>query len=152
MSSGDQISTLSAFWVSYTRTISWRPSWSTSTMLGVDRTSRVSPMLTCHAIFASSPATRLRYVSVVSLWTSTANKSSSAHRSSAAGGAVMLFEKSAMIEPYASAPSMSSNAAQFTPGLSMVPSMAPSITSPSPGPPSGPWSGMVALWVGVRPN
>ena len=128
--------------------ISGFPSSLISCTIGVERISLVCPRLTCQAIFASSPESMLKILSEPSFHTMTANNWPCPQRSSAALGAVILWEKSAIIEPYASAPS--SRPIQLTTGLSMTPYTVTSSTLPSPGPPSGPCEGIVPLWVGVR--
>ena len=103
-SSGDQSSTSSEELVSYTSKISNLPSELTSSSMGVERISSVSPKSTSHAVLASSPVTMLNLLLVVSLDTITANNSPSPHLSLAALVEVMLLLKSPIIEPYKSEP------------------------------------------------
>ena len=80
-----------------------------------------------------------------SLVTITPNSSPNPHRSIAADVAVILVEKSAITDPYASAPSKSSVATQLTVGESIMPNSVTSSTLPLPGPPFGPCGGIVPL-------
>ena len=64
----------------------------------------VEPKSTCHANLASSPLTMLSLLLVESLDTITANNSPWPHLSSAALVAVILLEKSPIMEPYKSDP------------------------------------------------
>ena len=72
-----------------------------------------------------------------SLVTITANNSPSPHLSTAAGVDTILAEKSPIIEPYVSEPSISSVATQLTVGESMMPKLVTFATLPLPGPPLG---------------
>ena len=130
--------------------ISVFPSASISVNIGVERIAWVCPRSTSQATFASSPVTMLSLLVPPSLVTITANSSPSPHLSVAAGVEVTLAEKSPMIEPYVSEPSMSSVATQLTVGESMTPKVETFATLPVPGPPLGEWIGIVPLWVGTR--
>ena len=109
-----------------------------SVIIGVERIASVCPKSTSQAVLASSPVMILRVLLPESLVIITPNNSPKPHLSMAAGVVVILAEKSAITDPYASAPSMSSVATQFMVGESMMPNSVTLSTLPSPGPPFGP--------------